>query len=98
MSSSSIRGWTGASYGGGWAVGNSPPGSPLPTPGSVRRPHGMMIAHNVLKVAPDALLFDLPLAPPRIANIQAFLSLADAAYQRLLIDIADLKLGQFPGP
>ncbi|HWN77407.1 MAG TPA: S8 family serine peptidase, partial [Bradyrhizobium sp.] len=88
----------GASYGGGWAVGNSPPGSPLPTPGSVRRPHGMMIAHNVLKVAPDALLFDLPLAPPRIANIQAFLSLADAAYQRLLIDIADLKLGQFPGP
>jgi subtilisin family serine protease len=88
----------GASYGGGWTVGNSPPGSPQPQPGSVRRPHGMMIAENILKVAPDALLFDLPLAPPRIANIQNFLSLANAAYQRLLIDIANLKLGQFPGP
>lgn len=88
----------GASYGGGWTVGNSPPGSPLPQPGSVRRPHAMMIAHNILKVAPDALLFDLPLAPPRISNIQAFLSLADAAYRTILIDIAVWKLGKFPGP
>jgi hypothetical protein len=87
----------GASYGGGWTVGSSPPGSPTPTPGSVRRPHGMMIAHNILKVAPKALLFDLPLAPPRISNIQAFLSLADAAFQTVLANIAALKSAGFPG-
>jgi Subtilase family len=88
----------GASYGGGWSVGNSPAGSPMPTPGSVRLPHAMMIAQNILKVAPDTLLFDLPLAPPRISNIQAFLSLADAAYQNLEARIAILKTGEFPGP
>jgi hypothetical protein len=88
----------GASYGGGWPVGNAHPGSAPPTPGSVRRPHGMMIAHNILKVAPEATLFDLPLAPPRIANIQHFLSLAHAAYLKVLTDIAIWKTGEFPGP
>ena len=87
----------GASYGGGWSVGAAQPGVPMPTPGSVRRPHGMMIAHNILKVAPKALLFDLPLAPPRISNIQSFLSLADAAYQTVETNIAILKSGNFPG-
>jgi subtilisin family serine protease len=88
----------GASYGGGWSVGAAQPGTPLPTPGSVRRPHGMMIANNILKVAPKALLFDLPLAPPRISNIQSFLSLADAAFQALETRIGVLKSGDFPGP
>jgi hypothetical protein len=88
----------GANYGDGWTVGHSYPGSPAPEPGTVRRPHGMMIAHNILKVAPEALLFDLPLAPPKISNIQAFLSLADAAFQKMLTDIAGWKLGKFPGP
>jgi subtilisin family serine protease len=89
----------GSSYGGGWSVGTAHPGSPLPQPGSVRRPHGMMIAHNILKVAPEAKLFDLPLAPPdKISNIQAFLSFADAAYLQMLMDIDLWKLGSFPGP
>ncbi|MEA2872446.1 MAG: hypothetical protein QOH67_2422 [Hyphomicrobiales bacterium] len=89
----------GASYGGGWSVGGIQPGSPPPHPGSVGRSHGMMIAHNILKVAPEALLFDLPLAPPRISNVQSFLSLAWAAYDIVLADIAKWKrTGKFPGP
>ena len=49
----------------------------------------MMIAHNILKVAPRAKLFDMPLAPvAKISNITAFLSLADAAFRQMLFDIA----------
>jgi hypothetical protein len=88
----------GASYGGGWTVGTSEPGAPPPQPGSVRQPHAMMIANNILKVAPAAKLFDLPLVPVKISNIQAFLSFADAAYQRVFMDVALWRLGQFPGP
>lgn len=88
----------GGSYGGGWHVGNCNPGSPHPHPGSIRPPHGMMIANNILKVAPKAKLFDLPMAPTQISNIQAFLSDANAAYIGMLADIALWRLGQYPGP
>jgi hypothetical protein len=89
----------GNSFGDGWTVGDAQPGKPRPQPGSVRRPHGMMIAHNVLKVAPNAKLFDMPLAPvAKISNISAFLSLADAAFRQMLFDIAIWRqLGKFPG-
>ena len=85
-------------YGDGWLVGTRQPGSPPPRGGSVRRSHGMMIAHNVLKVAPEATLFDLPLAPTKISDIQAFLSDADAAFRKMLSSIADWKSGKYPGP
>jgi len=86
----------GPRYGSGWKVGNVNPGSPVR---SVGRSHGMMIAHNILKVAPEATLFDLPLAPLRISNIQHFLSLAMAAYDKVLTDITVWKNnGKFPGP
>ncbi len=89
----------GKRYGGGWTVGNSQPGSPSRGPGSIGRSHGMMIAHNILKVAPDATLFDLPLAPPRkISDFPVFLSLADAAYRIMLADIAVWKTSKYPGP
>ncbi len=88
----------GASYGGGWTVGTSEPGVPPPQPGSVRQPHAMTIANNILKVTPAAKLFDLPLVPVKISNIQAFLSFADAAYQKVFMDVARCRLGQFPGP
>jgi subtilase family protein len=89
----------GNSYGDGWTVGQTNPGVPRPQPGSVRRPHGMMIAHNILKVAPNVKLFDMPLAPvAKISNISAFLSLADAAFRQMLFDIAIWRqLGKFPG-
>jgi hypothetical protein len=85
-------------YGDGWHVGNAKPGSPRPDPGSVRRSHGMMIANNILKIAPQATLFDMPLAPTKISNIQAFLSLADAAYRKMLIDISLWRGTKYPGP
>jgi subtilisin family serine protease len=60
----------------------------------------MMIANNILKVAPKAKLFDLPVVPPfQIPNIQTFLSTANAAYITMLFDVALMKLGgQNPGP
>ncbi len=88
----------GPSYGGGWTVGNSLPGAPAPQPGSIGRSHGMMMAHNILKVAPKAMLFDLPLAPSKISNIMRFLHLADAAYQTVLTDIPQFLQATFPGP
>jgi hypothetical protein len=84
----------GANYGGGWSVGLNHAGTPQPQPGTVRPVHGMMIANNILKVAPKAKLFDLPVVPPfQIPNIQTFLSTANAAYITMLFDIALMKLG-----
>lgn len=80
----------GSRYGGGWKVGNTQPGSSIHRH-TVGRSHGMMIAHNILKVAPEATLFDLPLAPEKISNIQSFLSLAMAAFDTVLADIAAWK-------
>jgi subtilisin family serine protease len=89
----------GASYITGWSVGNSHPGSPPQIPGSIRPPHGMMIANNVLKVAPKARLFDLPMVPTQISNIQTFLSYANAAYIQMISDIHLWQLAStFPGP
>jgi subtilisin family serine protease len=89
----------GTNYGGGWSVGLNIAGQPTPQPGTVRPAHGMMIANNILKVAPKALLFDLPLVPQfQIPNIQSFLSTANAAYLNMLMAISLWKGGQFPGP
>jgi subtilisin family serine protease len=49
--------------------------------------HGLMIARNVLDIAPEASLYDLPLVPPRIHNIQTYLCEAHAAYVSMLADI-----------
>jgi hypothetical protein len=91
----------GSSYVTGWKVGNTLPGHPPPPPlGTVRRSHGMMIAHNILKVAPDVKLFDVPLVPPQVTLSHKFLSLADAAYHQVLKDIALWRKGsgQLAGP
>jgi hypothetical protein len=88
----------GNSYGGGWTVGSSLPGTTKPPAISVRPAHAMMVAHNILKVAPKAKLFDLPLIPPRITDIPVFLSAAHAAVRALRTDIANYRKGKFPGP
>ena len=90
----------GTNYGGGWPVHSTLPGSAKSPPGSNRRPHGMMIAHNVLAVAPEATLFDLPMVPPRIIEVeQFFLHTADAAFRSMLDSIAQFRAGnQWPGP
>jgi hypothetical protein len=85
----------GKRYGGGWAVGYRQPGSTQRQPGAPRS-HGMMIAHNILQVAPDATLFDLPLAP--VTDIELFLGRAIPAYEEMLAEIAKCRADQWPGP
>ena len=90
----------GSSYGGGWPVKSTPPGKTSAPFGSMRRPHGMMIAHNVLQVAPEATLWDLPMVPQRIIDVEGyFLYTADAAFRTMLDGIAQYrKSGKYPGP
>ncbi len=74
-------------YATGWAVAGTRSGTAKPPPGSIRRSHGVMIADNIRKVAPAVKFFDLPLLPSKISNIQPFLSLALAAFIKMLDDI-----------
>jgi hypothetical protein len=75
------------SWGGGWGLGSVAPGTAESTS------HGMLIARNVLDIAPEAIVYDMPLIPKTvIANIPAFASLADSAFHFLLLSIAFLRL------
>lgn len=87
-----IRNELGGRYGTGWDVAST-------KHGQTGSRHGMMMARNILKVAPDATIFDLPLLPERIADVPTYLNLANAAYTTMLNDIAGFKQsGSFPGP
>jgi hypothetical protein len=79
------------SYGGGWPF-SPQPGDPRPSqvPGQTSvldAAHGLMLARNILDLAPQAVLWDMPLLPPRISNIPLFLSEAHASYISLLNDL-----------
>ena len=52
---------------------------------AARTSHGMMIARSILDLAPDAVLYDVPLIPGRITT--GFLSTAHAAIWELLLQI-----------
>jgi hypothetical protein len=69
------------SFGGGWPVGTV-------QPGTIASRHGMMMARNILAIAPDAKLFDLPLVPERIGDVHTYLSTAEDAFQRARSGIA----------
>ncbi len=78
-------------FGGGWPY-FAQPGDPRPTqlPGQTAvadAQHGLMLARNILDLAPEAVLWDLPLLPPRIFDIPLFLSEAEAAFNFMLSDI-----------
>jgi hypothetical protein len=80
-------------FGGGWAI-DPENGGPRIAPGSLKvvrgvtnNDHGMMIARNILAVAPEVCLYDLPLIPPRIIGIPTFLSDAHAAFERVMADL-----------
>jgi len=64
----------GANYGGGWPGGAVKPGKTLGTG------HGMAMARQILSIAPDALIFDYPVLPPRLTNVPGFLGQVQAAY------------------
>jgi len=69
-------------WGGGLSLTTVPAGS------ATRTSHGMMIARSILDLAPDAVLYDVPLIPERItASFFSGLSAAHAAYAKLLLAI-----------
>ncbi len=78
-------------FAGGWpfnpAAGDSRPAQQAGQTKVEDARHGLMIARNVLDMAPNARLHDLPLIPPRIDKLPLFLSEADAAYRSMLTDI-----------
>jgi Subtilase family len=53
--------------------------------------HGDGIAHNILAIAPEAMIYDLPLIPPAIADIPRFVSDAQAAFETVRHDIDALR-------
>jgi hypothetical protein len=78
-----VEAWGGA-FAGGWQL------QPSQAPGETRGGHGSMLARNVLSAAPGATILDLPLIPPTISNIPAFLCDAHAAFEDLLVTIRRL--------
>ncbi len=72
-------------WGGGIAYQGRLPGDAPPDS------HGMLIARNVLDLAPDAVLYDVPLIPPRITNIPVFASDANAIYLAMILVIPWLR-------
>ena len=65
-----------------WGGGLSLTTVPIPPGSASRTSHGMMIARTILDLAPDAVLYDVPLIPERINT--SFLSTAHGAYRELL--------------
>src|SRR6476469_2393091 len=53
----------GASYAGGWPARGVQPGKTALDPTKAHGGHGMMIAENIRKVAPEVRIFDLPMIP-----------------------------------
>lgn len=66
-------------------------------PGQTRPGHGSMLARNIIKTAPGARIFDLPLIPADINDAPAFLSDAHAAYESMLDTIGKLRREGFEG-
>jgi hypothetical protein len=81
-----------ANFGNGWTMGNQ-------SPGAAGDEHGAMLVRNIRAIAPDALLFDCPVVPARIGDLSGFLSDIEAAYHRMLTDIAIWQSqSRYPGP
>jgi subtilase family protein len=91
-------------FGGGWWRSGLPtPGTTVPqipkTPGTIIGGHGAMLLRSILQIAPEATVFDCPLLPLHISNIQIFLTDAIGAYQKMIEDIIRLrKKPRWSGP
>jgi hypothetical protein len=87
----------GSNFAGGWPVvdlhggGVKLPGQLQSVRGVTNNDHGMLIARNVLAVAPQVRLFDCPLIPDRIRNVPIFLSTAHAVLDWVLTWIGLLQ-------
>jgi hypothetical protein len=83
-------------HGTGWQPEPGGPGDPPgPLPGDTKGKdalHGMMVVQNILKVAPQARIWDVPLIPPpRINNLGSFVSSAQATFDVMIPIIDSLK-------
>jgi hypothetical protein len=74
------------SFGGGLAIADSVEPGEAP-----RTSHGTMIARNILDIAPDAKIYDVPLIPPRISRPDVFASGAHATYKTVLEKVRQFK-------
>ncbi len=84
---------------GGWVVGSKVAGQLQYVRGVTGNYHGMLIARNVLAVAPQARLFDCPLIPDRIENVEIFLSMAESVLDWVRLWIGFWReVGPFKGP
>src|SRR5215469_18048946 len=78
---------------GGWSHTNPYTGAvqlPGMTQGNDAR-HGLMMVRNILNLAPNAGIYDLPLIPPRIWDIDPFMTDAQASLNQVLNDIQFLS-------
>ena len=71
----------------GWTTATTPNGTLVGDPGTAPFGHGTRMALAVLAVAPRAMIYDVPLLPPRIFGDDAFLSNAHAVYEALKAEI-----------
>jgi hypothetical protein len=83
-------------FGGGWQPDPADPSLPLPlAPGTTKGPnalHGIMMVQTILAMAPKARIYDVPLIPPpKVYDIYHFLIAAEAAYQKMVLDIRHLQ-------
>jgi hypothetical protein len=94
----------GLKFAGGWIVDKygrgGPAGPPTPVqPGAWPDGHGTKMAEMVLSVAPKANIFDLPLLPSHIVNLEGYLAWAAGIYWNLHSVIPWLKrIPRFSGP
>jgi hypothetical protein len=81
----------------GWDVGNAKAGHWKLDNNQAHGGHGMLVAMNILAIAPDVSFFDLPMVPPNgIGNISEFFErTANAAFEGMLDKI---KGETKPGP
>jgi len=75
----------GGDFMGGWHLVGAP------QPGNYDLGHGSMLARNILKVAPEAKIYDLPVVPDNINDSEKFLSTVHAAFNQVLKTIDHLE-------
>lgn len=73
-------------FGGGFIVNtpNSPfPGSYQNAYKSMPTGHGNMIARNILRIAPHVRLFDAPILPPRVKDVQEYTFMVELLFEAI---------------
>jgi hypothetical protein len=71
----------------------------LPAGTAPRTSHGMMIARSILDLAPQAVLYDVPVIPAFIESFPFFISDVQSAYASLIHEIRNRRnLLQWSGP